>query len=369
MSQGHPADYQLGETIFQERTVGAWLHLVLNGRIRILRKRADGRDLELGTARSGELLGDYVLLPPHHHTASCRAREPARVLRLPLVLLLEQLLAAQPGVGPHLKRFLRLHAVCHFLREQPFLGFMSGPSALTYLNLLHAEQHHAARTIQAPGIAEDRWYFLQQGQVGLQEPSGALRVLEPGDCFGAQALLGQAGPPVAVSLTDTLCLSLPRQAFEDPEHFARPLSQTLDVHQRRREDCPWVAQQTAADCGLAALVMAANISEIPLTFVELRAAREVPPQGLSLLQLRDLACQFGLEATALRVDREHWQELTLPTIAHLQDGHYVVIFGHNYHSVLIGDPATGVLRMAASEFCQRWSGYCLHITASHGWKP
>jgi hypothetical protein len=161
---------------------------------------------------------------------------------------------------------------------------------------------------------------------------------------------------------------LPRQAFEDPEHFARPLSQTLDVHQRRREDCPWVAQQTAADCGLAALVMAANLSEIPLTFVQLRAAREVPPQGLSLLQLRELACQFGLEATALRVDREHWQELTLPTIAHLQDGNYVVIFGHNYHSVLIGDPATGVLRMAASEFCQRWSGYCLHIAASGGMK-
>ena len=69
-------------TIFQENTPGAWVYLVVSGRVRIVRQLG-AREITLGMLQPGDLFGEYALLPPGHNTATCRSAAPSRLLRLP----------------------------------------------------------------------------------------------------------------------------------------------------------------------------------------------------------------------------------------------------------------------------------------------
>jgi CRP-like cAMP-binding protein len=54
--------------LFQENTPGAWVHIVLEGRVRILRQ-SSRREVSLGMLQTGDVFGEYALLPPRNNTA------------------------------------------------------------------------------------------------------------------------------------------------------------------------------------------------------------------------------------------------------------------------------------------------------------
>jgi ABC-type bacteriocin/lantibiotic exporter with double-glycine peptidase domain len=51
-----------------------------------------------------------------------------------------------------------------------------------------------------------------------------------------------------------------------------------------------------------------------------------------------------------------------PAIAHLSDGHYVVVFEVSLQGVVLGDPARGIERRPLLEFFSQWTGHLLLIT-------
>src|SRR5215472_3149111 len=84
-----------GETIFQENTPAAWVYLVREGKVRVLRQSGQ-RELTLGTLHAGDVFGEYGLLPPGRNTATCRTAAAARLLRLPLAPLREVVQGLKP---------------------------------------------------------------------------------------------------------------------------------------------------------------------------------------------------------------------------------------------------------------------------------
>ncbi|MEZ5950519.1 MAG: cysteine peptidase family C39 domain-containing protein [Planctomycetaceae bacterium] len=359
-SAGQEVCFSTGETIFQEGTLGAWVHVVMHGKARIFRRTPQGREKTLGMAQGGELLGDYVLLRPHNNSATCRAAESTLMFRIQLSLLDRQL-AQLPGVRGNLKSYLRLHALIHYLRGQSFLGFMSAPSALTYLEHLQEERFRAGRTIQAPGLADDRWFFIESGSVQLQR-AGECDELGAGDCFGERSLAGWSELPTAVALTDTRCLSLRRNLFEDPtQNLEQFLEQSLLVQRQKFRKLPWISQIDEADCGLAALAMVAAYFQQPLSLEDLHGRKTPAATGLSLRELKDLTQECGLKCDAVRVDEDHLEAVTTPAIAHFENGHYVVLYLVEEHHVVYGDPAAGIVRISQQEFKQAWSGNLLLI--------
>lgn len=257
LSAGSALAFSTGETIFQAGSRASWAYLVLAGRVRILRPRGQ-RELSLGTLLPGDLFGEYGLLPPHRNTVTCRASADTRLLRLPLGPL-EPLLAPLPNMRQRLKDWLRLHTLLGYLRERAFLGFLSAPSALKFLDRLEPGAFRPLRTVQADGLGSDRWYVIRSGQVALDDGGGDGRLCElgPGDCFGARALLGRDGLPVAVALTQVECLSLARAQFApDDVHFT--IGQTYSASLAgAQQPFPWHGQREEADCGVAALTMLA----------------------------------------------------------------------------------------------------------------
>lgn len=382
---GQEATFRTGETIFQEGSRGTWAYLVLDGRVRVLRTEK-GREIGLGFFGAGEVFGEYALLEPHCNACTARAACATRLLRLALPPL-RPIFASLPGVGPNLKSWLRLQGlVCH-LRGQSFLGFMSGPTALAFLDHLQPAVFPAQHTIQAEGLADDHWYFLESGRVRLQPaekgtgtfcaehpegPSGKRcpspfppqppQELGPGDCFGAQALVGRPDLPVAVALTETRCQALSRQAFTahstpgqlpSLQSYKQPQLETL------RRKYVWVGQREEADCGVAALAMVAQYHGLQVDLDRLRALVPVGAQGATVTDLRQAGAALGLRCLTVRVELERLNQVGLPAVAHLKSGHFVVLYEAVPASIVIGDPATGIVRVSLASLQADCSGNLL----------
>jgi hypothetical protein len=235
---------------------------------------------------------------------------------------------------------------------------------LKYLDHLKTTTFPAGQTIQATGVAADTWQLIEQGTVRLH-PSGldAEGVdLGPGDAFGERALIGPADLPVVVALTDVRCQALARHDF-DPS--AALWSKVVQSYKPRlpasSKSHTWVPQLGPTDCGLASLAMVSLRLEAPVSVEELRAKVTPGPLGLTLEQMERLGAEVGLACRAVRVSADRLQQVSLPAIAHLSNGHYVVLHEVGAARVVVGDPAAGIVTWHTDFLAQRYSGALLII--------
>jgi hypothetical protein len=262
-------------------------------------------------------------------------------------------------VWSNLKNWLRLHTLLAYRRERAFLGFMSAESGLRLDDRLKPATFAAGQTIQATGLAADTWHLIEQGTVRLH-PAGheAAGVdLGRGDTFGERALIGPADLPVAVALTDIRCQVLARHIF-DP---TAPLwTKAVQSYEPRLPAPPkahvWVPQLGPTDCGLAALAMVSLRVQAPVSVEQLRAKVTLGPQGLTLQQMEQLGAEVGLACQAVRVSADRLRQVSLPAIALLSHGHYVVLHELGAARVVVGDPAAGIVTWSLDFFAQRYSG-------------
>lgn len=354
--------FEAGETILQEGTPGTWAYLIREGRVRVWRqsRKQPGQERTLGTLVAGELFGEYALLSPGMNKASCRAAVPCRLLRLPLATL-QTVLLTYPRIGVNLKNWLRLHMLVHHLRGRSFLGFMAGPSSLKLLDHLQSVTVGQLQTLQTTGLSADRWFFIESGQVSLHapenEPPVPSRDLGPGDFFGEQAFL-DGNLPLAVALEETRCLALPRAIFEPT--LEKPSFQTIGSNVAISE-LLWVGQRDEADCGVAALAMMARVHGKELDVAQLRQQLPVSEKGLSLMDLQRAAVDLSFRSQAIRIQPNYLDQVAWPAIALMKGGHYVVVFEVNPLEVVVGDPATGLVRLGFDRFAQTFSGKLLLV--------
>lgn len=359
LGRGQVQRFPTGETIFQEGSPGAWGHVILKGRVRVVRKAASGKEVNLGSLQAGELFGEYALLPPGMNTAGCRAAGECELFQFPLDPVRDWI-RQTPLVHTGLKSWLQLHFLLRHLRGQAFLGFMSAPSALAMLPHVVPFAVPAMRTLQADGLCEDRWFYIEKGELLLTAGEAPLQTLTAGGTLGEQALLGNTGLPVAVALEETRCLSLGREFFLRPNQAPGPREQTyaaenLEAPSRVR----WIGQKDATDCGAAALAMLAHYFDLPHGLDEIRDGVAAGPRGLALGDVLEAAHGLSLVGQAVRIGKEQLLHVHVPAIAHLTSGHYVVVFCMDKNGVQIGDPATGLVTVSLLHFATTFSGYLL----------
>jgi ABC-type bacteriocin/lantibiotic exporter with double-glycine peptidase domain len=92
---------------------------------------------------------------------------------------------------------------------------------------------------------------------------------------------------------------------------------------------------------------------------ELRLQVVPGPEGLNLQQLQRLAAENGLPCRPARVSADRLGQVSLPVVAHLSNGHYVVIHEWGETGVVVGDPEMGIVNWSADYLGQRYSGVLL----------
>jgi len=370
LASGEELSLAVGDTLCREGERGPWLYVAQDGRVRVLRQAKEGGEISFGTLTPGDVLGEYGLLPPGLVPVTCRAATRAQVLQVRLTRLRAEL-ARHPEVVRSLRAWLRLHSLVNYLRQKVFLGVMSASSFLPLLDHCRPGHYPAGRTIQAEGLAGDRWFFIKSGAVDVLAGPGEAPVrLGAGDSFGERALAGEAGLAPVVAVEDAECLGLAREHFLQPsegEGAVGPQTALARDVPPQLLPYPWVGQRDERECGAASLLMVLRLHGRPGSLDALRALLPLDERGCNVLALRQLGESQGFRAEAVRIGLEQLADASLPAVAHGAGGHYVVIFALQTAGVVVGDPARGVVVQGREEFRQFWSGNLLLLSPPREW--
>ncbi|WP_442944125.1 peptidase domain-containing ABC transporter [Nostoc sp.] len=122
---------------------------------------------------------------------------------------------------------------------------------------------------------------------------------------------------------------------------------------------PFYAQQSAADCGSACLVMIGNYWDKHFSINRLRDMTNVSRNGASLKAMAATAENLGFATRPVKATLEKLAEQPLPAIVHWEGNHFIVVYEITKKRVIVCDPALGQRSLTKAEFQASWSGYAL----------
>lgn len=130
---------------------------------------------------------------------------------------------------------------------------------------------------------------------------------------------------------------------------------------------PFVRQHDQRDCGAACLSMIAAYYGLKMPLGKFRELVKTDIAGSTVYGIAYGAGQVGLDADALEGTYDELKdaaangEIVFPFIAHVvqEDGspHFVVVYDIKKGRLIIGDPATDIIRVSEEEFNSLWTGY------------
>lgn len=123
----------------------------------------------------------------------------------------------------------------------------------------------------------------------------------------------------------------------------------------------YVEQHDAADCGAAALASICRHYGLEVSITKIRDVVGTDIKGTNIKGIVEGAEKLGLEAKAIRVDREAFMsKFTLPAIAHIitDEGlsHFVVLHKIKKKKIVVADPAKGIVKYDHDDFFNMFDG-------------
>lgn len=118
---------------------------------------------------------------------------------------------------------------------------------------------------------------------------------------------------------------------------------------------PFTKQETLMDCGPACMKMICDFHELNITKEKLYKKFKITDEGVSLLELSDVAEKIGFRTLSARVDLQKVRdEAPLPCIAHWNNSHFIVVYEITNDSVRIADPADTLRTLSYNDFLNGW---------------
>lgn len=131
-----------------------------------------------------------------------------------------------------------------------------------------------------------------------------------------------------------------------------------------------VLQQQLNDCGPSALRMVLRRFSLPASAEEVKRLARLKPQGTTLRSLGRAAEALGLRAYPWVLCSGDLKRVSLPVLAWLKRGHYVVIDQVlESGSLVVLDPAVGRLLYSSRAFWKQWNGEALLFSLPTQGKP
>ncbi|WP_440468800.1 peptidase domain-containing ABC transporter [Pseudomonas sp. YH-1] len=123
-----------------------------------------------------------------------------------------------------------------------------------------------------------------------------------------------------------------------------------------------IYQNEVADCGYACLAMVLTHLGRATDVREITAHRPLSANGLTLMDLYDVATAFGLAVQAFQFDLSDLGNIKAGSILHFGGAHFVVFEKCRRSHVVIIDPASGRRRLTLEMFMANVSGYLLECS-------
>jgi len=124
---------------------------------------------------------------------------------------------------------------------------------------------------------------------------------------------------------------------------------------------PFIKQSGMMECGPTCVAMIFkyygyyNISG----FISQMA--DTTTEGTSLYDLGEVAEEFGFTTEAYEMTFKHFDDISLPCIAHYEGVHFIVVYKVSKTHVWVADPAYGKDKLTREQFEKKWNGIVLTI--------
>lgn len=293
------------------------------------------------------------------------------------------------------------HQVLSLLGLTLFTKGLSAGSVPAVISCLRSVEFKRGARLPGAGL-----FIIRSGTVRRSDEHSTRAWLSKGEVFGAMRTLGEATAPSYVVTDDVELYSLNEHALafldesvphwhshmrqlaahewlcgpplqerkQAPEsverHSCTPRCDTRDSQAVGTRRCiRWIGQRTPNACGLAALAMVMHAHGMPGDYDELKRRHQLLPRGMTILQMRELAESLGFATDVVELDLSEIGAEDLPAIALWHESHYVVVFRIGKSTLIVGDPAVGLIKMSRARFGKVWSGRMLRLVPTHKVSP
>ena len=141
----------------------------------------------------------------------------------------------------------------------------------------------------------------------------------------------------------------------------------LDLRPFGARRVPFVAATEQNECGLACLAAVSEYLRGEVGLAEIRELARHSGRGETLLTIRDLAEQIGLNARGVGVELPGLKMIAKPAILHWDMNHFVVLEASTRRGIVIMDPGAGRMEVPWSEVDKSFTGVALELKASARW--
>lgn len=120
---------------------------------------------------------------------------------------------------------------------------------------------------------------------------------------------------------------------------------------------PFLKQLDSMGCGSACIGMICRFYGLKIPYAEINGKLKASSEGVSILGIERVLGYYGFESSAVLVSEKGLPELTLPTILHWNQNHFVVLYRitKDAEQFYIADPGKGKSRISREEFLSHWA--------------
>lgn len=408
---------EAGDLVFSEGDPGDKFYVVYGGRIRIVLKDDQGKEINLGVRTRGDHFGETALITDKPRNAGARAVESSVLLAVSKEAF-DEFMLAKPALRSHFDKFMRATSVLRFLESCTELCEVPPKQLQDLVAHFQAEYFKEGETVVRQGEDPDRFYLIETGKVQVVRWEGRkkeiINFLREGDFFGEKALVeASARHADVVCLTDCHLYSLSRAHFDEmvssspkfkkviedrirsyllqkppipykelirqelasqkkiqtekmatpgslpPASGAAAVAPGLSTFYHRKIHFPFIRQHDEMSCGTTCLMMISKFYGKRFSSSRLRDLAHVDRSGASLANLAAAAEQIGFASRAMRFEYSELVSAQVPCVVHWQGYHYVVVYRISDTHVWVADPALGLRKYTKEYFADRWNGIVL----------
>jgi len=414
-----PVSAAAGQLLFDQGGAGDKFYLVFSGKVRIVRKTDDQKEINLGVRTKGDHFGETAVITGKPHMESARAVEESILISVGEEGL-NRFLLGKPKLREYFDKFIKSSSIYRFIKSSTDLSAAPPAELQNLAKRLKAEFFNEGDAVFRQGTEPDRLYLIESGKLKavkwLDKKPKTVNFLREGDFFGDRDLLqGTQHFADIVCLTPCQLLSLSKEDFREIIRTSPKIKQVIEdriqsYHQetysvpfteiikqelaalkpmtveakapeeaiaapkerkkrlrrflalfRRRVRFPFIEQYDEMTCGTTCLMMIAKYYGKLFSSARLRELAHVDLSGSSLASLASAAEQLGFSTRGLKLDYETLRSVALPCIVHWKGYHFVVVYKIDEKHVWVCDPALGHRKFRKENFLESWQGITLTL--------
>ena len=212
--------YAPGEIILREGDPGRSFFVIVEGKVRVYKKLADGAEITLATLGEGAFFGEMALLSGAPRTAHIAAEEETQLLEISDAVLRE-VVARFPSVAQSLKNFYRARLVNNVMAISPMFKEFAPAERRGIVERFRMKQVLPGEVLIREGQQSDGLYVVLHGAVRVAKKAAdgsevELARLKEGELFGEMSLLTSEPASATVSAAGPcILLKLPGEQFQE----------------------------------------------------------------------------------------------------------------------------------------------------------